>query len=197
MEKSGNSDFWREKFAALQQMNMKSSGRGALLPQNVQAEADAFSFRHGGVRCVVTQNTSSADWEILFSPELKIRLFVQNQTKGSILQKNGAGFIKLGDAKFFSNPVPELDYFAEHFDSFCVEYEEAAGLAARLEKMQALTAEFIKALLMKKLDGAKSRWTLLPSGENFTLITELNGVKTEHFISSGSFYADVEALCVE
>lgn len=187
-------DFWRTKFAALQQKNMTATGRIRLTIQNIREEAAAFSERFPSVPVSVTENSSGMEFEAELSFELKIRLFVQNQVKGSILQRTEAGFIKLGDAKFWTNPFPELDDFVNHFDEYQAELEEWSAGRQKFLKMQRLTGEMIKSILKKKLDGKGVVWFLEPTDSAFILTTEHAGNKQTHSLSMSCFVQEINEL---
>ena len=187
-------DFWRTKFAVLQQKNMTAVGRDRLTIQNIREEAAAFSERFPSVPVSVTENSSGMEFEAELSFELKIRLFVQNQVKGSILQRTEAGFIKLGDAKFWTNPFPELDDFVNHFDEYQAELEEWSAGRQKFLKMQRLTGEMIKSILKKKLDGKGVVWFLEPTDSAFILTTEHAGNKQTHSLSMSCFVQEINEL---
>ena len=173
-------DFWRTKFAALQQKNMTATGRIRLTVQNIREEAAAFSEKFPSVRVSVSENGSGMEFEAELSFELKIRLFVQNQVKGSILQKTDAGFVKLGDAKFWTNPFPEL--------------EESSTGRQKFLKMQKLTGEMIKSILKKKLDGKGLVWFLEPTDSAFILTIETAGQKQTYNLSMTRFAQEINEL---
>lgn len=187
-------DFWRTKFAVLQQKNMTAVGRDRLTIQNIREEAAAFSERFPSVPVSVTENSSGMEFEAELSFELKIRLFVQNQVKGAILQRTDAGFVKLGDAKFWTNPFPELDDFVNHFDEYQAELEEWSAGRQKFLKMQRLTGEMIKSILKKKLDGKGVVWFLEPTDSAFILTTENAGNKQTHSLSMSCFVQEINEL---
>ena len=187
-------DFWRTKFAALQQKNMTATGRSRLTVQNIREEASAFSEKFPSLPVSVTENGSGMEFEAELSSELKIRLFVQNQVKGSILQKTEAGFVKLGDAKFWTNPFPELEDFVNHFNEYQTELEEWSAGRQKFLKMQKLTGEMIKALLKKKLDGKGLVWFLEPTDSAFILSIEKSGQKQTYNLSMTRFAQEINGL---
>ena len=187
-------DFCRTKFAALQQKNMTATGRIRLTVQNIREEAAAFSEKFPSVLVSVSENGSGMEFEAELSFELKIRLFVQNQVKGSILQKTDAGFVKLGDAKFWTNPFPELEDFVNHFKEYQSELEEWSIGRQKFLKMQKLTGEMIKSILKKKLDGKGLVWFLEPTDSAFILTIETAGQKQTYNLSMSSFVQEINEL---
>lgn len=187
-------DFWRTKFAALQQKNMTATGRIRLTVQNIREEAAAFSEKFPSILVSVSENGSGMEFEAELSFELKIRLFIQNQVKGSILQKTDAGFVKLGDAKFWTNPFPELEDFVNHFKEYQSELEEWSTGRQKFLKMQKLTGEMIKALLKKKLDGKGLVWFLEPTDSAFILSIEKAGQKQTYNLSMTRFAQEINEL---
>lgn len=187
-------EFWRTRFVELQKINMRASGRERMNMETAPALIKEFEEKNPGVNSKVTVNETNVDWEIILSAELKMRFFVQNQVKGSIMQKVDAGFVKLADAKFFSNPIPEIQDFVEKFSDMQQEFSDWKIQGQKFGKLQKITGEFIKAIVMKKIKGQNIQWQLETDASNFVLLVEKNGERTEYQISMADFVSEVEKI---
>lgn len=187
-------DFWRVKFSEMQKKNMKASGRKRMNLQNVEELVADFSRRHPDTENSLTVNGTSADWEIPLSSGLKMRFFIQAQVKGSLLQRTGAGFVKVADAKFFSDPIPEICEFLSAFAGYERELNSWQTEREKIQKVQALTAEMIKALLKKKFAGQNVLWHIEPKNQNFSLSVEKDGKNSVHLITSSDFVTEISNL---
>ena len=187
-------EFWRTRFVELQKINMRAAGRERMNMETAPALIKEFEEKNPGVNSKVTVNETNVDWEIILSAELKMRFFVQNQVKGSIMQKVDAGFVKLADAKFFSNPIPEIQDFVEKFSDMQQEFSDWKIQGQKFGKLQKITGEFIKAIVMKKIKGQNIQWQLETGASNFVLLVEKNGERTEYQISMADFVSEVEKI---
>ena len=187
-------EFWRTRFVELQKINMRASGRERMNMETAPALIKEFEEKNPGVNSKVTVNETNVDWEIILSAELKMRFFVQNQVKGSIMQKVDAGFVKLADAKFFSNPIPEIQDFVEKFSDMQQEFSDWKIQGQKYGKLQKITGEFIKAIVMDKIKGQNIQWQLETGASNFVLLVEKNGGRKEYQISMADFVSEVEKI---
>lgn len=187
-------EFWRTRFVELQKINMRATGRERMNMETAPALIKEFESKNPGVNSKVTVNETNVDWEIILSAELKMRFFVQSQVKGSIMQKVDAGFVKLADAKFFSNPIPEIQDFVEKFNGLQQEFSDWKIQSQKYGKLQKITGEIIKALVMDKIKGQNIQWQLETENSDFILIIEEKGERTEHHISMADFVSDVEKI---
>lgn len=187
-------EFWRTRFVELQKINMRASGREKMNMETAPALIKKFEEKNPGVNSKVTVNETNVDWEIILSAELKMRFFVQSQVKGSIMQKVDAGFVKLADAKFFSNPIPEIQDFVEKFSDMQQEFSDWKIQGQKFGKLQKITGEFIKAIVMDKIKGQNIQWQLETDASNFVLLVEKNGGRKEYQISMADFVSEVEKI---
>lgn len=187
-------EFWRTRFVELQKINMRAAGRERMNMETAPALIKEFEEKNPGVNSKVTVNETNVDWEIILSAELKMRFFVQNQVKGSIMQKVDAGFVKLADAKFFSNPIPEIQDFVEKFSDMQQEFSDWKIQGQKFGKLQKITGEFIKAIVMDKIKGQNIQWQLETGASNFVLLVEKNGGRKEYQISMADFVSEVEKI---
>ena len=70
------------------------------------------------------------------------------------MQKNGTDYIKLCDAKFPYNPLPEIDEFLTRLPEYLKELDESLENKARSYRRQKLALEFIKAYAKVHLNEA-------------------------------------------
>ncbi|MCI6316987.1 MAG: hypothetical protein MR877_07500 [Spirochaetia bacterium] len=187
-------EFWRTRFVELQKINMRAAGRERMNMETAPALIKEFEEKNPGVNSKVTVNETNVDWEIILSAELKMRFFVQNQVKGSIMQKVDAGFVKLADAKFYSNPIPEIQDFVEKFSDMQQEFSDWKIQGQKFGKLQKITGEFIKAIVMDKIKGQNIQWQLETDASNFVLLVEKNGGRKEYQISMADFVSEVEKI---
>lgn len=187
-------EFWRTRFVELQKINMRAAGRERMNMETAPALIKEFEEKNPGVNSKVTVNETNVDWEIILSAELKMRFFVQSQVKGSIMQKVDAGFVKLADAKFYSNPIPEIQDFVEKFSDMQQEFSDWKIQGQKYGKLQKITGEFIKAIVMKKIKGQNIQWQLETDASNFVLLVEKNGGRKEYQISMADFVSEVEKI---
>lgn len=187
-------EFWRTRFVELQKINMRASGREKMNMETAPALIKEFEEKNPEVNSKVTVNETNVDWEIILSAELKMRFFVQNQVKGSIMQKVDAGFVKLADAKFYSNPIPEIQDFVEKFSDMQQEFSDWKIQGQKYGKLQKITGEFIKAIVMKKIKGQNIQWQLETDASHFVLLVEKNGGRKEYQISMADFVSEVEKI---
>ena len=88
-------DFWKEIFVHLQHKNMVRTGAERLTLADVQAAFDRFSLAHPEIAAVTEVKAGSASWEVPVTSTIRLRLFIQNQIKASLLQRQGKDFVKI------------------------------------------------------------------------------------------------------
>ena len=204
-------DFWKEIFVHLQHKNMMRMGGSSavqnegseadlafdekLTVQNAQAQFDIFSKRNPGLSPAVEGSSSYFTWEVFVTSNVKVRLFIQNQIKCSLMQNIDGDFTKIADAKFPNNPFPELEEFLSRRHDYEKELGELKGHTIRCKKQQKIAGEFIKAFLMKKFSGTETVWYIEPKNDNFILTLDKgNGDKVENVISTDNFVQEIEKL---
>lgn len=138
-------DFWKEHFVHLQHKNMVRTNAGPLRLDECKDAFEEFSALHPEARINSEFFSSYCTFEITLTSTIKLRLFVQNNIKASIMQKCGAEYIKICDAKFSHNPLPEISEFLLKLPDYLKELEQSLENKARSERRQKLVLEFIKA----------------------------------------------------
>ena len=179
-------DYWKEIFVHLQHKNMMRMGSSETCPDgsveagfaekltvsNAQEQFDIFLKRNPELSPAVEGLGSYFTWEVFVTSTVKVRLFIQNQIKCSLMQNIKGDFTKIADAKFPNNPFPELEEFLSRKMEYEKELGELKGRTIRSKKKQKIAGEFIKAMLMKKFRGTDTIWYLEPKGEDFLLTVD-------------------------
>lgn len=138
-------DFWKEHFVHLQHKNMVRTNAEALRMEDCRTEFEAFAASHPSVIINTEYFPSYCTFEITLTAAIKLRLFIQNNIKASIMQKCGPEYIKICDAKFPYNPLPEISEFLEKLPEYLKELEDSLEQKSRSARRQKLALEFIKA----------------------------------------------------
>jgi len=170
-------DFWKNQFVHLLHKNMVRIDAETLTASNAQKAFDRFAYAHPEYKVEIQNSASYVTWETFVTPTIKLRLFIQNQIKATLLQKNGGDLVKIADAKFPFDPFPEIGEFLGNRNGMQVELEHILEEGARKQRKLKLAGEFIKAQLKQKFDGNNQIiWNLEPSAdcEYFTL-SVING----------------------
>ena len=138
-------DFWKEHFVHLQHKNMVRTNAEVLHMADCKAEFDAFIAGHPDAKIFCEYFPSYCTFEVTLTATIKLRLFIQNNIKASIMQKTGEEYIKICDAKFPYNPLPEISEFLEKLPDYLKELNETLDQKSRSVRRQKITLEFIKA----------------------------------------------------
>lgn len=144
-------DFWKELFVHLQHKNMVRTNAQALRLENCKAAFEEFAGSHPDARITTEYSGSYCTFEVALTATIKLRLYIQSAIKGSLMQKNGSDYVKLCDAKFPYNPLPEIDEFLTRLPEYLKELEQSLENKARSYRRQKLALEFIKAYASKHL----------------------------------------------
>lgn len=189
------SDFWKDIFVHMQHKNMMRSNGERLYIQDCAQQFSRFQFAHPEINVEITNAESYKTWEFFVTPTIKFRLYIQNQIKASLLQKDGVYFTKLCDAKFQNNPFPEIEELIQKRDSLTVQLERDKNDALRNQKKMALTKQFILALLSQKFDNQKEIiWTLEENQSNFTLTINKNQEENKYTLEYNNFASIINSI---
>ena len=82
-------DFWKDIFIHLQHKNMMRIAGEKITLENCQKEFDRFSLIHTEIEVFVNKEEDFKSFEFFISPKLKFRLYIKEQVKASLLEKNG------------------------------------------------------------------------------------------------------------
>ena len=138
-------DFWKEHFVHLQHKNMVRTNAQTLHMADCKDEFDAFTASHPDAKITCEYFPSYCTFEVSLTANIKLRLFIQNNIKASILQKTGPDYTKICDAKFPYNPLPEISEFLSKLPDYLTELEQSLENKSRSHRRQTLALEFIKA----------------------------------------------------
>lgn len=162
-------DFWKEHFVHLQHKNMVRANALPLHMADCKAEFEAFTASHPDAKISCEYFPSYCTFEVTLTTTIKLRLFIQNNIKASLLQKCGPEYIKICDAKFPYNPLPEISEFLAGLPNYLAELSQSLEKRSRSNRRQKLAQEFIKAYASAHL---KQAFTIKPNEDgtfNLTL----------------------------
>jgi len=164
------SDFWKDIIVHMQHKNMIRTGAERLSMQDAPAAFERFQLAHPEITAEITNSSSYITWEIFITKTVKLRLFIQSQIKGTLLQRSGGDLVKIADAKFPNNPFPEIEEFLHNKNELLKDLHHKVEKHARDSKKHKLIEEFVKAHLQNKFENDKAViWSLEDSGEDFKL----------------------------
>lgn len=138
-------DFWKELFVHLQHKNMVRTNAEPLRFEDCHAAFDDFISSHPSSHITAEYFSTYCTFEVTLSKKIKLRLFIQNNIKGSLMQKTSSDYVKICDAKFPYNPLPEIDEFLQKLPDYMKELEESLETKSRSKRRQKIAFEFIKA----------------------------------------------------
>ena len=176
-------DFWKEHFVHLQHKNMVRTNAEVLHMADCKAEFDAFIASHPDAKIFCEYLPSYCTFEVTLTANIKLRLFIQNNIKASIMQKTGEEYVKICDAKFPYNPLPEIDEFLSRLPDYLKELNETLENKSRSHRRQQLALEFIKAYANTHL---KEPYEILPN-EDGTFTFSLPGKSKTVQIDDNNF----------
>lgn len=162
-------DFWKEHFVHLQHKNMVRTNALPLHMADCKAEFEAFTASHPDAKISCEYFPSYCTFEVTLTTTIKLRLFIQNNIKASLMQKCGPEYIKICDAKFPYNPLPEISEFLAGLPNYLAELSQSLEKKSRSNRRQKLAKEFIKAYASAHL---KQAFTINPNEDgtfNLTL----------------------------
>lgn len=164
------SDFWKDILVHMLHKNMVRANARPLRMEQCKEIFQAFEKDHPQLKPSVNYSSSYVTWELFISENVKLRLYIQNQIKGSFMQGSGSDFVKIADAKFPNNPFPEIEECLANSSKYLEELDSKKKARVRNLKKNQLLGEFIKAHLIKKLKDDNSQiWTLEPKNDSFIL----------------------------
>ncbi len=138
-------DFWKEHFVHLQHKNMVRANALPMHMADCKAEFEAFTASHPDAKISCEYFPSYCTFEVTLTTTIKLRLFIQNNIKASLMQKCGPEYIKICDAKFPYNPLPEISEFLAGLPNYLAELSQSLEKKSRSNRRQKLAQEFIKA----------------------------------------------------
>lgn len=186
-------DFWKEHFSHVLHKNMVRIDAEKLTFDNAAGIIEGFKSRHPDLTPDVNFNSSYVTFELFITQEIKLRLYIQNQVKGSLMQYDEGDYVKLVDARFPYNPFPEIEEFLSHMEEYLSELDALVTKAVHSRKQMKVAEQFIRAALNKKFkNNPDIVWKLEQSGPKFILSVDQDDNRKMHLISITDFVKDIE-----
>lgn len=188
-------DFWKEHFSHVLHKNMVRIDAEKLTFDNAAGIIEGFKSRHPDLKPDVSFNSSYVTFELFITQSIKLRLYIQNQVKGSLMQFDGGDYVKLVDARFPYNPFPEIEEFLSHMGEYLSELENLLDKTVHSRKQMMVAEQFIRANISRKFrNRSEITWKLEQSGHSFILSMDKDNNRTMHLISIDDFMKDIENL---
>ena len=181
------SDFWKEQISAMQKNNLLRKDSDRLFMSECEKKFEEFKLLNPELVVETTCSANHCSLEFFVTQDVKLRLFVQNQTKLSFLQRSDGDLIKIADAKFPNNPFKEIEDFLLHRKDLTEQLLQLKETKQIIQKQQNFAAFFIEAYLDKKL-GETFQWKIQKNRQNLTL--QINRINTRN--QDFSFEVDLE-----
>ena len=181
------SDFWKEQISAMQKNNLLRKDSDRLFMSECEKKFEEFKLLHPELVVETTCSANHCSLEFFVTQDVKLRLFVQNQTKLSFLQRSDGDLIKIADAKFPNNPFKEIEDFLLHRKDLTEQLLQLKETKQIIQKQQNFAAFFIEAYLDKKL-GETFQWKIQKNRQNLSIQINRINTRTQDF----SFEVDLE-----
>ena len=181
------SDFWKEQISAMQKNNLLRKDSDRLFMSECEKKFEEFKLLHPELVVETTCSSNHCSLEFFVTQDVNLRLFVQNQTKLSILQRSDGDLIKIADAKFPNNPFKEIEDFLLHRKDLTEQLLQLKETKQIIQKQQNFAAFFIEAYLDKKL-GETFQWKIQKNRQNLSI--QINRINTRN--QDFSFEVDLE-----
>ena len=183
-------DFWKEHFVHIQHKNMVRTNAEPLRLENCKVEFDQFIASHPNAKITIEYFPSYCTFEVTLTSEIKLRLYIQSAIKGSMMQKQGSEYIKLCDAKFPYNPLPEINEFLSKLPSYLEDLNQTLENKSRSYRRQKLALEFIKAYASTHI---KEPNKIEPNEDgSFTLVFPVTNTKIQ--VTDSDFIQKIDSL---
>lgn len=181
------SDFWKEQISAMQKNNLLRKDSDRLFMSECEKKFEEFKLLHPELVVETTCSANHCSLEFFVTQDVKLRLFVQNQTKLSFLQRSDGDLIKIADAKFPNNPFKDIEDFLLHRKDLTEQLLQLKETKQIIQKQQNFAAFFIEAYLDKKL-GEIFQWKIQKNRQNLSI--QINRINTRN--QDFSFEVDLE-----
>ena len=181
------SDFWKEQISAMQKNNLLRKDSDRLFMSECEKKFEEFKLLHPELVVETTCSANHCSLEFFVTQDVKLRLFVQNQTKLSFLQRSDGDLIKIADAKFPNNPFKDIEDFLLHRKDLTEQLLQLKETKQIIQKQQNFAAFFIEAYLDKKL-GETFQWKIQKNRQNLSI--QINRINTRN--QDFSFEVDLE-----
>lgn len=183
-------DFWKELFVHLQHKNMVRTNAQPLHLEDCKVAFEEFAGLHPEANISTEYSNSYCTFEVTLTANIKLRLYIQSAIKGSLMQKNGSDYVKLCDAKFPYNPLPEIDEFLTRLPEYLKELEQSLENKSRIHRRQKLALEFIKAYAKVHLNEAHE----ITVNEDGTFTLNLPAMSINIQLSEDNFTQKIDGI---
>ena len=188
-------DFWKDVFVHMQHKNMVSTTSGPLSISDCNAVFKSFQEKHKDLKIEITNAASYITWETFISDEIKLRLFIQNGIKATLLQKNNGDLIKIADAKFPYNPFPQIEELFETREKLLQKLEEEKKDSVYKNRQLLIAMEFIKAYAAQKFDAIPDvLWKLDFEGSSIILILQHGRDEKRIPLTIKNFKSEIDSI---
>ena len=189
------SEFWKEHFVHLLHKNMVRTNAEKIEFKNIKFQFDDFERKYPELKPQVDFAENYCTWEIFVTPQIKLRLFIHNSVKGSLLEFSDGEYVKIADAKFPYNPFPEIEEFLLHVKEYEQEFDSLLKKSVYDKRQVRIAKEFIKAYLCVKLKKTLNAvWSLEESERGIKLLLECDSRKNEFELSVLNFKSELEKI---
>ena len=185
------SDFWKEQLSAMQKNNLLRKDSDKLYMSDCEEKFEEFKLLHPELVIESTCGANYCSLEFFVTQDIKLRLFVQNQTKITFLQRTDDDLIKIADAKFPNNPFKEIEEFLSHkteLNKHLLHLKEEKQI---IQKRQKFVSFFIVVYLNKKL-GDNFQWVIQKNNQNLSIHFLQNKNKKEELTFVIDFEKDIK-----
>ena len=188
-------DFWKDVFVHMQHKNMVSTTSGPLTISDSDAVFKSFQEKHKELKVEITKAATYITWETFISDEIKLRLFIQNGIKATLLQKNNGDLIKIADAKFPYNPFPQIEELFETREKLLQKLEEEKKDSVYKNRQLLIAMEFIKAYAAQKFDAIPDvLWKLDFEGSSIILILQHGRDEKRIPLTIKNFKSEIDSI---
>lgn len=185
------SDFWKEQLSAMQKNNLLRKDSDKLYMSDCEEKFEEFKLLHPELVIESTCGANYCSLEFFVTQDIKLRLFVQNQTKITFLQRTDDDLIKIADAKFPNNPFKEIEEFLSHKTDLNKHFLHLKEEKQIIQKRQKFVSFFIEAYLNKKL-GDSFQWVIQKNNQNLSIHFLKNKNKKEELTFVIDFEKDIK-----
>lgn len=195
-QKDIESDFWKEIFRHLQHRNMSRIDAKRLSVADAPKEIENFKKNHLEIEVQTEISSSFVTFETKIAENIKLRLFIQNQIKASLLQNIKGEWIKIADAKFPNNPFSEVELLLENREKYENELKKQKRENQANDIKTRITVELIKSMLMKKYSVESDFVFVVPKEDKFAVeVSNIkNGDKKQFELSKDNFIEEIRAV---
>lgn len=187
-------DFWKDVFVHMQHKNMVRTNVERLDLTNAQTAFESFQKKFPDLSIEIKDNSSYYTWETFVTSTVKLRLFIQNQIKASLLKCENGDLVKIADAKFPYNPFEEIEELIRNKEKYEKSlsnlYEEKLHNDMQLK----IAKEFAIALVQSKIDDKNCIWDISLSQQGLILKIKKGSQENQYNLLPESLPSQIEEI---